>query len=72
MAYSSQRDIDVKVRLVQIMSNFRETFDVTKSSLVLGARLLRTNYNSTLAIATMNSLTKLAARSGLAVAEQVP
>lgn len=71
MAYSSQRDIEVKVRLVQIMADFRETFDVTKSSLLLGTNLLRSNFNRKLAIATINSLTKLAARSGLAVAEQV-
>ncbi|KAH7726376.1 integrator complex subunit 7-like [Aphelenchoides avenae] len=71
MAYSSQRDVEVKVRLVQIMANFRETFDVTKSSLLLGTNLLRLNFNRKLAIATINSLTKLAARSGLAVAEQI-
>lgn len=71
MVCSQQTDLSTKVRVIKLMANFKENFDVTKKCMALANRLLRENFNQELSVAILSSLTHLAFRSSLAVSEQV-
>lgn len=71
MICSQQTDMDTKLRVINLMSSFKENFEVTKKCMSLAKRLLRDNFDATLTVAILIALTSLAHRSSLGVTEQV-
>lgn len=68
----SAASLEVKLRLLNVVANFRESFAITKSCMEIGHRLLARGERSPLVrIAIYNALTRLASRNSLAVSEQV-
>lgn len=71
MVCSQQTDFSTKIRVINLMANFKENFDVTKKCMALANHLLRENFDSTLTVSVLIALTSLAYRSSLGVSEQV-
>lgn len=71
MVSSSQTDYLTKLRVINIMANFKENFEVTKKCMALSNELLCENLDNSLRAAILMALTNLAYRSSLGVSEQV-
>ena len=71
MVCSQQTDFSTKLRVINLMATFKENFEVTKKCMALANRLLRENFDQSLTVAILASLTSLAYRSSLGVTEQV-
>lgn len=68
---SNQAPIDVKIQLLNVMANFRESLNVTRACLRLANTLLQSSYNVMLHIAIYNTSTTLAVRCRPTANEQV-
>lgn len=61
----------MKIRLLNVISNFKENFNVTKNCLEIGDYLLKNSFNRLMHISIYNSMTILATRNCVAVPQQV-
>lgn len=67
----SQTSFEVKLKLLNIVSNFKESHNVIVTSFQLVNRLLNLNHNNLLHVAVFNASTKLAVKSSSAINNQV-
>lgn len=68
---SSQTSFEVKLKLLNVVSNFKESYGVTKTCFQLVNRLLNSNYNHLLRVAVYNASTTLSVKCPSAVSNQV-
>ncbi|KAI1697725.1 integrator complex subunit 7 [Ditylenchus destructor] len=68
---SNDASTEVKIRLLNVISNFKENYAVTSNCLALGKDLLKQNCDLHMQLAVYNSTTALASRSSLAIPDQI-
>uniref|UniRef100_A0A915E4N5 Integrator complex subunit 7 n=1 Tax=Ditylenchus dipsaci TaxID=166011 RepID=A0A915E4N5_9BILA len=64
---SNETSLEVKIRLLNVISNFKESYTVTNNCLALGEMLLKRNFDVKMHLAIYDSTTVLASRSSLAI-----